>query len=113
MSTTLLLDGAMVLLLLAVIAYAVMLNRKLASLRDGNSALAEMIGSLDQATERADEASSRLRRAAEEGNALLQDSIKQAVAVNESLKAASRTAPSATRVSEAERDLAEAVRSAR
>lgn len=69
-ATGLILDGLLILLLLAALAYGLRLERRLTGLRQGQEAFAQAVGELNQAAGRAEAALASLRAASEETDAL-------------------------------------------
>lgn len=79
------LDILMVLLLGAVLAYAVMLNKRLAQLRSNKDELAKVINAFNEATQRAEASIPRLRKAADDIKSQLEDRIEKAVSLKDDL----------------------------
>ncbi len=75
--TGMILDAALMLLLVAALAYGVRLEKKLTTLRQGQLAFAGAVGQLNQAAERAEAALASLRHSAQETD-LLHDRILKA-----------------------------------
>lgn len=80
------LDGVVAVLLIATIAYAVILNRQLTRLRDGRAELTDYIKGLNDATANAEAAVRGLRKAAGETGEQLQRSVDKAQALREELQ---------------------------
>ncbi len=85
MTATLWLDGLVAGLLVVTIAYAVMLNRRLANLRDGRAELEAMIGEFKTATEQAQGAVERLKQSAGKRQSDLAEQIESARALRDEL----------------------------
>ncbi|CAA6604518.1 conserved exported hypothetical protein [Rhodospirillaceae bacterium LM-1] len=79
------LDVLMVLLLGAVLAYAVILNRRLSQLRSNKDELARVINAFNEATQRAEASIPRLRKTADDIRTQLEDRIEKAVSLKDDL----------------------------
>lgn len=82
---SLLVDLVMVGLLVATIAYAIILNKQIVKLRDSRSELAELIRGLNEATAQADAGVKGMRRAASDTGEQLQRAIDKAAALRDEL----------------------------
>lgn len=82
---SLLVDLVMVGLLVATIAYAIILNKQIVKLRDSRSELAELIRGLNEATAQADAGVKGMRRAAIDTGEQLQRAIDKAAALRDEL----------------------------
>lgn len=82
----LIVDGVVVVLLIATIVYAVILNRQLARLRDGRAELADYIKGLNDATANAEAAVRGLRKAAGETGEQLQRAVDKGQALRDELQ---------------------------
>jgi hypothetical protein len=85
MSPTVLLDVVIVLLLVPTIVYAVILNRKLETLRRNRDDLARMIASFQEATTRAEAGIPKMRRAVQDVGETLQSSMEKAQTLRDDL----------------------------
>ncbi len=85
MSLTLILDGLIVILLIATIVYAVILNQKLNLLRKNKDDLSRMIANFNEATVRAESSIPRLRKAADEARQALQEKVEKAQQLRDDL----------------------------
>lgn len=85
MDPKLLLDALMMLLLAAVLAYAVLLNRQLGMLRKNRDDLAKLITHFNEATVRAESSIPKLRKAADEAGLVLADRVEKAHALRDDL----------------------------
>jgi hypothetical protein len=85
MSPNVLLDVVIVLLLVPTIVYAVMLNRKLETLRRNREDLAKMIGAFQEATARAEAGIPKMRRAVQDVGDALQTSMEKAQTLRDDL----------------------------
>lgn len=85
MTVALLLDSLIVLLLVATIAYCVILNRRLGELRGSQGEFVKLIESFNAATVRAEASISRLREVGEEKGAALDDRVETARALCDDL----------------------------
>jgi len=81
----LLLDVIIIVLLAATIVYAVILNSRLAQLRDNRDDLARLVAAFNDATARAESGIPRLRRAAEEAGTALQERVEKAQTLRDDL----------------------------
>lgn len=81
----LILDIIVSLLLAATIAYAVLLNRRLETLRRNRDELARMIGQFNEATMRAESSIPKLRKAADDAGGGLQDRVEKAQLLRDDL----------------------------
>jgi hypothetical protein len=79
------LDVVLILLLGAVLAYAVILNKRLAQLRSNKDELARVINAFNEATQRAEASIPRLRKTADEIKNQLEDRIEKAVSLKDDL----------------------------
>jgi hypothetical protein len=79
------LDILLVLLLIAVLAYAVILNKRLTQLRANKDELARVISSFNEATIRAESSIPRLKKAADEVRSALEDKIDKAQSLRDDL----------------------------
>jgi hypothetical protein len=85
MDYTIILDIIVSLLLAATIGYAILLNRRLNSLRKNRDDLAKLIMNFNEATVRAEQSIPKLRKAAEESGLSLQDRVEKAQALRDDL----------------------------
>lgn len=92
--TGMILDGVLMLLLVAALGYGVRLERKLTALRAGQLAFASAVNDLNQAAGRAEAAMASLRASGQETD-LLHDRIIKAREVKTQLEALIARAPSA------------------
>jgi hypothetical protein len=81
----LLLDIIIIVLLAATIVYAVILNSRLAQLRDNRDDLARLVAAFNDATARAESGIPKLRRAAEEAGNALQERVEKAQTLRDDL----------------------------
>jgi len=81
----LLLDVIIIVLLAATIVYAVILNSRLAQLRDNRDDLARLVAAFNDATARAESGIPKLRRAAEEAGSALQERVEKAQTLRDDL----------------------------
>ncbi|MEQ8332937.1 DUF6468 domain-containing protein [Nisaea sp.] len=81
----LVLDGFLVLLLLATIVYAMILNRKLNRLRGNHDEMEVFVDKLNVACARAEAATAGLRNAGENGKAVFRESASKAEALRDEL----------------------------
>lgn len=81
----LLLDGFLILLLLATIVYAIILNRKLNLLRGNHDEMEVFVDKLNIACARAESATAGLRNAGENGKAVFKESASKAEALRDEL----------------------------
>lgn len=81
----LLLDVIIIVLLAATIVYAVILNSRLAQLRDNRDDLARLVAAFNDATARAESGIPKLRRAAEEAGQNLQERVEKAQTLRDDL----------------------------
>jgi hypothetical protein len=79
------LDLLLIGLLGAVLAYAVVLNKRLGQLRSNKDELARVINAFNEATQRAEASIPRLRKAADEIKNQLEDRIEKAVSLKDDL----------------------------
>lgn len=79
------LDLVLILLLGAVLAYAVMLNKRLSQLRSNKDELARVINAFNEATQRAEASIPRLRKTADDIKTQLEDRIEKAVSLKDDL----------------------------
>lgn len=82
----LILDMAIVVLLVATIGYAVILNRQLSRLRDGRAELEELVRGFAEATGRAEAGVQGMRRMAAESGEKLQKAVDRAQAIRDELQ---------------------------
>lgn len=99
--TGMILDGVLMLLLVAALGYGVRLERKLTALRAGQLAFASAVNDLNQAAGRAEAAMASLRASGQETD-LLHDRIVKAREVKAQLEALIARAPSAPALRAAE-----------
>ncbi len=85
MSPNVLLDVVIVVLLVPTIIYAVILNRKLETLRRNRDDLAKMISSFQEATVRAEAGIPKMRRAVQDVGDALQTSMEKAQTLRDDL----------------------------
>lgn len=85
MMTSLIIDVVIICLLAATTGYCVVLNRRLGQLRAGQGEFVQLIGSFNDATERAEAGVARLRAASDENGAALGDRIEAAQALCDDL----------------------------
>ncbi len=85
MPFALILDILIAILLIATIAYAVMLNRRLSDLRKDQSELEELAQSFNDATLRAEESIHKLTGSADDMKRDVQDTLKKAEALRDDL----------------------------
>jgi hypothetical protein len=78
-------DGAVALLLAAVIVYAVRLNRRLDRLRDGQAELAQLVARFDEAASHAERSVARMGEAAADQGRALGAAIGEAQALRDEL----------------------------
>jgi hypothetical protein len=83
----LILDGLLIALLLAALAYGMRLDRRLRAIRDGQSAFAGTVKALDEATRRAEIALAELKGTAAEAHDELHDRILKARELRTELEA--------------------------
>lgn len=81
----LILDGLLVVLLLATIVYAMILNRKLNRLRGNHDEMEVFVDKLNVACARAESATAGLRNAGENGKAVFRESASKAEALRDEL----------------------------
>jgi hypothetical protein len=81
----LLLDVIIIVLLAATIVYAVMLNSRLAQLRDNRDDLARLVAAFNDATARAESGIPKLRRATEDAGMALQERVEKAQTLRDDL----------------------------
>lgn len=81
----LLLDVIIIVLLAATIVYAVILNSRLAQLRDNRDDLARLVAAFNDATARAESGIPKLRRAAEDAGNALQERVEKAQTLRDDL----------------------------
>ncbi|MBI5121364.1 MAG: hypothetical protein HZA67_10185 [Rhodospirillales bacterium] len=79
------LDLVLILLLGSVLAYAVMLNKRLTQLRSNKDELARVINAFNEATQRAEASIPRLRKTADDIKTQLEDRIEKAVSLKDDL----------------------------
>jgi hypothetical protein len=79
------LDLAIILLLVPTIIYAVILNRRLSTLRKSRGELAKVVSSLNEATMRAEAGIPKLKKATHEANSALQDRVEKAHSLRDDL----------------------------
>lgn len=82
---SLILDGAMIILLLVTIGFAITLNRRLARLRHSKQDMERLIAELSRACSRAEAAIQQLRRASEEGGRKLREAVASAETLRQDL----------------------------
>lgn len=83
--TGLVIDGALILLLSAVLIGGYRLNRRIAEMRDGQAQLADLVTGLDRATERAQQAIGRLKEESSSAKSELQQEARKARAMIDEL----------------------------
>jgi hypothetical protein len=81
----LLLDGIIIVLLIPTIIYAVILNSRLAQLRDNRDDLARLVAAFNDATARAESGIPKLRQAAEDAGLALQERVEKAQTLRDDL----------------------------
>jgi hypothetical protein len=81
----LILDIIVAILLAATIGYALMLNRRLGELRRNRDDLARLVNAFNDATARAEAGIPKLRRAADEAGATLQERVEKAQTLRDDL----------------------------
>ncbi len=79
------LDLAIILLLVPTIVYAVILNRRLTTLRRSRDELAKVVSSFNEATMRAEAGIPKLKKATTEANTALQDRVEKAHTLRDDL----------------------------
>jgi hypothetical protein len=110
MSLELALNGVLAVLLVAVIVYAALLNRRLGNWREGRAELARASSEFVKAAERAEAALAELRAASEASGRLLEDQTRKALSLRDDLEVLmSRAEPAADRLMEAVRPARPAV----
>tara|TARA_R110000868_G_scaffold85453_8_gene240392 strand:- start:306 stop:1007 length:702 start_codon:yes stop_codon:yes gene_type:complete len=85
MTTGMILDIAVILLLVPTIIYAVILNRKLSALRKSREELAKVVNSFNEATMRAEAGIPKLKKATTEANHTLKDRVEKAQTLRDDL----------------------------
>ena len=85
MNWDLILDGVMIVLLLATVFYAFLLNRRLAVLRSDKEALESFIDRFTEATSKADSSIRGMRNTAEQCRSMLGDPLSKAEALRDEL----------------------------
>lgn len=85
MTTSLIIDVLIICLLAATTGYCIVLNRRLGQLRAGHGEFVQLIGSFNDATERAEASVARLRAASEDNGGALGDRIEEAQALRNDL----------------------------
>jgi glutamine synthetase type III len=85
MDYRLVLDVIVAVLLAATITYAVLLNSRLTQLRRNRDDLARLVSAFNEATARAEAGIPKLKRAAEEAGATLQERVEKAQALRDDL----------------------------
>lgn len=85
MDYKLVLDVIVAILLAATITYAVLLNSRLTQLRRNRDDLARLVNTFNEATARAEGGIPKLKRAAEEAGATLQERVEKAQALRDDL----------------------------
>ncbi len=85
MNWDLILDGVMIVLLLATVIYAFLLNRRLAVLRSDKDALESFIERFTEATAKADSSIRGMRNTAEQCRSMLGDPLSKAEALRDEL----------------------------
>ncbi|NBB84030.1 MAG: hypothetical protein GVY28_11575, partial [Alphaproteobacteria bacterium] len=88
----LILDSLVVILLIATIVYAAMLNRRLAGLRDNRAELEQAVRSFGEAAGKADAGIKALKRTAEETGQRLQKDVDRGEALKDELSLLVETA---------------------
>ncbi len=85
MTTGMILDIAVILLLIPTIIYAVILNRRLSALRKSREELAKVVNSFNEATMRAEAGIPKLKKATTEANHTLKDRVEKAQTLRDDL----------------------------
>src|SRR6201996_6419391 len=85
MTTGMILDVVVILLLIPTIIYAVILNRKLAALRRSREELSKVVNSFNEATMRAEAGIPKLKKATTEANHTLKDRVDKAQTLRDDL----------------------------
>ncbi len=85
MTTGMILDIAVILLLVPTIIYAVILNRRLSALRKSREELAKVVNSFNEATMRAEAGIPKLKKATTEANHTLKDRVEKAQTLRDDL----------------------------
>jgi hypothetical protein len=85
MTTGMILDVVVILLLVPTIVYAVILNRKLAALRRSREELSKVVNSFNEATMRAEAGIPKLKKATTEANHTLKDRVEKAQTLRDDL----------------------------
>lgn len=85
MTTGMILDVVVILLLVPTIIYAVILNRRLAALRRSREELSKVVASFNEATLRAEAGIPKLKKATTEANHTLKDRVEKAQTLRDDL----------------------------
>ncbi len=85
MTTGMILDVVVILLLVPTIIYAVILNRRLAALRRSREELSKVVASFNEATMRAEAGIPKLKKATTEANHTLKDRVEKAQTLRDDL----------------------------
>ncbi len=85
MTTGMILDVVVILLLIPTIIYAVILNRRLAALRRSREELSKVVASFNEATMRAEAGIPKLKKATTEANHTLKDRVEKAQTLRDDL----------------------------
>ena len=85
MTTGMILDVVVILLLIPTIVYAVILNRRLAALRRSREELSKVVNSFNEATMRAEAGIPKLKKATTEANHTLKDRVEKAQTLRDDL----------------------------
>ncbi len=85
MTTGMILDVVVILLLVPTIIYAVILNRRLAALRRSREELSKVVNSFNEATMRAEAGIPKLKKATTEANHTLKDRVEKAQTLRDDL----------------------------
>ena len=85
MTTGMILDVVVILLLIPTIIYAVILNRRLAALRRSREELSKVVNSFNEATMRAEAGIPKLKKATTEANHTLKDRVEKAQTLRDDL----------------------------
>src|SRR3954470_4001558 len=85
MTTGMILDVVVILLLVPTIVYAVILNRRLAALRRSREELSKVVSSFNEATMRAEAGIPKLKKATTEANHTLKERVDKAQTLRDDL----------------------------
>ena len=86
MTTGMVLDIVVILLLIPTIVYAVILNRRLTALRRSRDELSKVVNSFNEATMRAEAGIPKLKKATTEANQTLKDRVDKAQTLRDDLR---------------------------